>query len=275
MILTQTMIEKQLRRLNLKVVLGRQRLRLSLQELSFYCCAILEQVQTQTTFQSIHLRLQGEGATPVQYSTFMHHVQTCAKLLPILFNEVNQTLGIKPSSLYNIVDSTLIPEKEEKYITAQDWGKNRVTTRVVQKNKIHICGSKGLVFLNRKHQVTQAQILPINTSDQNIFKDPLLYLRQLDGVLLADRGFNSALVRSRIQAVSRCRFISPYLKKQKVQLTQKEQKFYKRRWAIETVFQKLKHVWSETQLNLRGKYSRTLKKAQFYSTLTLYNLAHA
>jgi hypothetical protein len=70
-----------------------------------------------------------------------------------------------------------------------------------------------------------------------------------------------------------CRLISPYNVKQNIKLTDKERKLYKRRWKIETVFQNIKHNYSENKLNLTGKYNNLTKGAKFYSTLINFNLS--
>ena len=61
--------------------------------------------------------------------------------------------------------------------------------------------------------------------------------------------------------------------KQKIKLTKKESKIYKRRWSIETLFKILKDNYSENKLNLTGKYTNKLKQAKFYSTIIVHNLS--
>ena len=70
-----------------------------------------------------------------------------------------------------------------------------------------------------------------------------------------------------------CRLISPYHVKQKIKLTKKESKIYKRRWTIETLFKVLKDNYSDNKLNLTGKYTNKLKQAKFYSTIIVHNLS--
>jgi hypothetical protein len=190
-------------------------------------------------------------------------------------------LDIKPSKLLNIIDSTLIDEKKSNFITQKDWNLNRVTTRIKNNNKFRFCGSKGLIFINRFNQVYCADLININHSDMNILKDLTQYKCQLKGILLADRGFSNKLVRQRLSldknnifdyGKTYCNLISPYRKSEKNYLTKKEIKLYKRRWKIETLFQKLKDNYSDNKLNLTGKYNKSLKQAKFYSTLIIHNL---
>ena len=214
----------------------------------------------------------------------MSNIQLFSKLFRFLFYKLNEKLSIKPSKLLNMVDTTLIEEKKLNFINQNDWDSGRVTTRINKKNKIktYTCGSKGLVFLNRFGQIYSANLLNINYSDQNILKDFSFYIKELNGILLADRGFSNKAVRERLNHIKTsvfetnkplCRLISPYNVKQNIKLTDKERKLYKRRWKIETVFQNIKHNYSENKLNLTGKYNNLTKGAKFYSTLINFNLS--
>lgn len=224
----------------------------------------------------------------VNYSTFMNNISLFLRLFKFLFVEINKKLSILPSKFLNIVDTTLIPEKQVNFITQHDWNSGRVTTRTKDKIKTYVCGSKGLIFINRQKKIYHAELLNINFSDQNILKDFTKYISQLKGFLLADRGFSNKAVRERINILGNknllqnifnsnqttCRLITPYHYKEKIKLTTKERKLYKRRWNIETLFQRLKHNYSESKLNLTGKYNKNLKTAKFYSSLIIYNLLH-
>ena len=136
--------------------------------------------------------------------------------------------------------------------------------------------------MNRRRQIYHAELLNINESDQNYLKDPHRLTGKLKGILLADRGFSNKLVRDRLNRNKNnifnynkpiCRLISPYHVKQKIKLTKKESKLYKRRWLIETLFKLLKDNYSENKLNLTGKYTNKLKQAKFYSTIIVHNLS--
>ena len=136
--------------------------------------------------------------------------------------------------------------------------------------------------MNRRRQIYHAELLNINESDQNYLKNPHKLTGKLKGILLADRGFSNKLVRDRLNRNKNnifnynkpiCRLISPYHVKQKIKLTKKESKLYKRRWLIETLFKLLKDNYSENKLNLTGKYTNKLKQAKFYSTIIVHNLS--
>lgn len=219
----------------------------------------------------------------ILYESFMKNIQLFSKLFKFLFHKINENLAIKPSKLLNMVDTTLIEEKKLHFINQKDWNSGRVTTRINKNNdKTYTCGSKGLIFLNRFGQIYSANLLNINHSDQNILKDFTFYLKELKGILLADRGFSNKAIRQRLSFIKNSifetnkptnRLISPYHVKQNVKLTNKERKLYKRRWKIETVFQNIKHHYSENKLNLYGKYHQFIKGAKFYSTLIQFNLS--
>ena len=264
----------------IKSIIGRDRLKFTYKEINDYVQIIFAHSQTQKSFKSIYKKSKFK----IKYSCFMSNIQLFSKLFRFLFYKLNEKLSIKPSKLLNMVDTTLIEEKKLNFINQNDWDSGRVTTRINKKNKIktYTCGSKGLVFLNRFGQIYSANLLNINYSDQNILKDFSFYIKELNGILLADRGFSNKAVRERLNHIKTsvfetnkplCRLISPYNVKQNIKLTDKERKLYKRRWKIETVFQNIKHNYSENKLNLTGKYNNLTKGAKFYSTLINFNLS--
>ena len=266
----------------IKNLIHRDRLKFSYSDIHFYIYIIFLHQLFQQSFFSLHSQYKKN----ISYQAFMKNIALFSQLYFFLFTQFNKELNIKPSSLLNVVDSTLITEKKVDFITQTDWNKNRVTTRskineYKQSVKYRICGSKGLFFINRFNQIYSAQLLNINDSDQNILKDTARYVNELKGILLADRGFNNKSVRKRFNNVKnsifqqntmKCKLISPKHYKEKEKLTKKETKLYKRRWKIETLFQKLKHNYSGFKLNLTGNYKKTIKKAKFYATLIHYNL---
>lgn len=270
----------------IKSIIGRVRLKFTYKEINDYVQIIFAHSQTQKSFKSIYKKSKFK----IKYSCFMSNIQLFSKLFRFLFYKFNEKLSIKPSKLLNMVDTTLIEEKKLNFINQHDWDSGRVTTRINKKkhnnkdntNKTYTCGSKGLVFLNRFGQIYSANLLNINYSDQNILKDFSFYIKELKGILLADRGFSNKAVRERLNHIKTsvfetnkplCRLISPYNVKQNIKLTDKERKLYKRRWKIEIVFQNIKHNYSENKLNLTGKYNILTKGAKFYSTLINFNLS--
>ena len=269
----------------IKAIIGRDRLKFTYQEVFEYVQIIFEHTLTHRTFKSIYKKSKLEFT----YQGFMKNIQLFSRLFKFLFNKINEELSIKSSKFLNIVDTTLIEEKKVDFINQKDWDSGRVTARINKNNKnnnnkinkVYTCGSKGLIFLNRFGQIYSANLLPINFSDQNILKDHTYYLKELKGIILADKGFNNKAARERLNHIQTsifqtnkpvCRLISPYHYKEKNKLTDKERRIYKHRWKIETIFQKIKHNYSETKLNLTGNYSRNNKGAKFYSTLIQYNL---
>ena len=65
--------------------------------------------------------------------------------------------------------------------------------------------------------------------------------------------------------------ISPFHYKSKIQLNDKEKKFYKKRWKIETVFQKLKNPYDLFKLNLKGVKNKKILEAKLFISLINYN----
>jgi Transposase DDE domain len=108
-------------------------------------------------------------------------------------------------------------------------------------------------------------------------KDSAIYHNLLGKVLLADRGFNNKNVQERVKTFD-CQLISPNHYK----VVEKTGKYfdkdwyiniYKRRWKIETIFQKMKNNYSDFKLNLKGKYTSRLKEAKFFLCIIDYNLS--
>ena len=262
----------------IKQIIGRQRLKFNRQEISCYLLYIFNHSIEQKSFKSIYKKLN----LNVSYQGFMSNISLFSSLFKRLLYVFNKINHIQASNLLNIIDSTIIPEKHTKFINQNDWDSNRVTTRIIKKEKIRTCGSKGFFLMNRNKQIYHAEKLNINYSDQNYLKDPHNLTGKLNGILLADKGFSNKLVRDRLSHNKNdifnhnqpiCRLISPYHVKQKEKLTKKEIKIYRRRWKIETLFKNLKDSYSENKLNLTGKYSNKLKEAKFYSTIIIHNLS--
>lgn len=277
----------------IKAIIGRERLRFTYTDISFYCYQIILHTIKNKRYYALYNELKNSKSNfllKVKYSTYMNNIALFSPLIKFIFDDVNNSNNIKASSLLNKIDSTLIPEKQEKYITNKDWSSGRVTTRTTKaknstnKVKYHICGSKGLFLTNRINQIYHVERLKINDSDQNVLKDPYRLMGKLKGILLADRGFSNKLVRLRLSANKNdifnmnynkpiCRLISPYHYKEKLTLTKKEKKLYKYRWSIETLFMNIKDSYSSNKLNLTGKYTKKLKEAKLFASCILYNLS--
>ena len=280
-IITQKLIQQYLfyiKNKEIKQIIGRKRLKFNRIEISLYLLYIFKHSIEQKSFKSIYKRLK----LVISYQAFMQNIALFSSLFKRLFYIFNKINRIKASSLLNIIDSTIIPEKQAKFINQKDWNCNKVTARIINKEKIRTCGSKGFILMNRKQQIYHAELVNINESDQNYLKNPHKLTDKLKGILLADRGFSNKLVRERLSHDKNnifnydnliCRLISPYHVKQKLKLTKKESKLYKRRWKIETLFKILKDNYSENKLNLTGKYTNKLKQAKFYSTIIVHNLS--
>lgn len=280
-IITQKLIHQALfhiKNKEIKQIIVRKRLKFNRQEISFYLFHIFNHCYTQKSFKSIYKRLK----LVITYQAFMKNIQLFSCLTKRLFYIFNKINHIKVSKFLNIIDSTIIPEKQSKFINKNDWNSNRVTTRVENKLKVRTCGSKGFFLMNRNKQIYDAEILNINYSDQNYLKDKYMLASKFQGILLADRGFTNKSIRQRFTShindifnyhYQTCRILSPYHYKENKKLNYKEFKIYKKRWKIETLFQKLKQNYSDNKLNLTGKYTPKLKEAKFYSTIIIHNLS--
>lgn len=127
--------------------------------------------------KEIHKEENKKNKKLPNYSAFMSNIALLSKLFHFIFASLVKKIK---KVEYIIVDSTLIPEKQEKYITSKDYQKDRVTSRFKKtrsntKIKDKTGGVKGLVFINEDKIILRADILPINYQDQNILKDASLY----------------------------------------------------------------------------------------------------
>ena len=243
-IITQKLIKRalfQIKNKEIKQIIGRQRLKFNRQEISCYLFYIFKHSLEQKFFKSIYKKLN----LNISYQGFMNNIALFSSLFKRLFYIFNKINFIKASSLLNIIDSTIIPEKQAKFINQNDWNSNKVTTRVENKLKVRTCGSKGFFLINKRKQIYHSERLNINESDQNYLKNPHNLTDKLKGILLADRGFSNKIVRERLghnkTAIFKydkpiCKLISPYKKNQKENLTNKERKIYNDRRINERRF---------------------------------------
>ena len=270
--LTQNYLKMQLAKLsNMKSLLGRSRLRFTLDDGAFYLYMLAEHQHRRIEFKQLYLEYKYRHG----YANFMKNIQLFSRLMPVLFQYMNRDLNITQSPFLNIIDSTLIQTVESQNITQKHWKKNTVTIRSTKSNthtgasKRYICGFKVFVHLNRKGRVYRAHVSPINIPDNEITKNPCFY--QLHGVLLGDRGFNSKEIRKRSSGLYR--LISPPHKKEKHVLTPQEQRLYKLRWQIETMYQRLKNEYKEFKLKISNRYSKSIQHGEVFLALIKYNMS--
>lgn len=279
MSITYNFILREIKKLpdtKIKALLGRERLKFSHETIAKYLFSIIKHQQNLCTYKQIY----SDEKIRCTYENFVKNINLIAKLMQFLFYQFNIKQGIMATADYNIVDTTIIIEKDTKSINQKDWDKQRVTTR----DKLHYCGSKGLVFLNQHGFITRADRIKINASDHNILKNIRYYSNYLRGNVLADRGFSSKLVRERFIEVNSdfyqplpypCNLISPFVKKSVIQLSEEDKLIYKQRWQIEILFQKIKNIYGDFKLFFKGKYTEQHKQAKFYASMIIYNLSIA
>ena len=269
MIITQDKFLTILKTLTLKAIrsqMGRIRLKFTLEDLAFYLHQLHLHQACKVTFKSLWLKSGRE----LSYQSFCQNIDACSKLAPLMLIQYNKLAHIKASSLFNVVDTSLIPTKQEQHISKSDFEHNKVTIRSVSDRKKFICGLKFLVLINRQGLIIKANVLSINTPDIDVTKNPYQYGLP-PGILLADKGFNSHMVQQRLKNCG-IRLLSPYKTNQKQQLSEKERKLYKKRWSIETLFQTLKHDYGPHKLPTSSKYTLNKQKAVLILCALSYNL---
>ncbi len=228
----------------LKAALGRERLRLSRQQLVDYLLGLLEQQVQMRHFKHIHRQSNCE----VGYSGYMYGLGVVAPLWQCLQARYRAEAGIR-FDRKTIADSSLMPSKDEASITEKDWRRGSVTVRGKGKAKHYICGEKMLTLTNSLGQIVVSSLLPsINSSDCNVFKQPMAWatrgLRR--GILLLDKGLSNKAVQTGFSFLRNTlpgydlRAISPPKSKKDPALPPEDRQLYQERWEIEEVFRQLK-----------------------------------
>ena len=118
-IITQKLIKQALfhvKNKEIKQIIGIQRLKFNRHEISLYLFYIFKHSIEQKSFKSIYRRLKLD----ISYQGFMKSIVLFSSLFKRLFYVFNKINNIKASSLLNIIDSTIISEKQSKFITKED-----------------------------------------------------------------------------------------------------------------------------------------------------------
>lgn len=251
---------------SLRGALGRQRLKFTRDELAQWLWVLFEHQRRHCQFRTLYDELR----PPMTYAGFTKNLRTAAALMPLVFREFNRRHGIQPSRLLTYLDTSLIPSKQTASIREQDWRAGKVTRRRKGTAVEDTCGHKLLAHLDRHGRITRAAVLPINTPDNLVTKEPLNF--GLSGVVVADRGFNCKLSRQRVASCGG-RLISPPHVKEKWVLTEQERRLYQGRWQIETAFQRLKDDWGHFRLAASSRYAPVVQKGDIFAALCAYNLA--
>jgi hypothetical protein len=274
-----------------KAILGRQRLKLTTERLLEYLKALVQQQIEQRHFSLIY------AAQPrsMAYNSFMHGVGIVAKLLGWLEQRfrIEHHLGF---DAVTIADSSLLPSKEAKSITAKDWEQQRATVRPAAKTaktqgdaKLYIAGEKWMTALNSQGFMVYSRLMDhINVADVHMFRHPMAWYRLGLGrrsevnphprYLIVDRGFSDRKMRSafeqfsRLQPKFRCQVVSPYHYKEKRSLSPEEWCLYQQRWAIETSYQRIKDPLGEFRLTMRGVRRRSLRAARIALVTLAWNM---
>ena len=251
----------------IKMQMGRIRLKFTRQELAKLLFMLNEAQSRKVTFKHIWHKNK-EDTT---YQNLCKNFDVVSKLMPLIFSKFNEMHKIKASRMYNVLDTTLIPTKRSQSITDKDFKAGDVTIRDVEKIRHYISGLKLFALMNRERFIFKAAALNINTPDIDAVKNPFYYSIP-KGILLADKAFNSQMVRDRLKGYG-TRLISPFKANQKQQLTDKEKEFYKRRWEIESAFQKLKAEYGNFKLGASSRYTLIKQKAALLLAALNYNAA--
>lgn len=278
--IAKSWVKKQVFSLNIaqiKKSLGRDRLKFSKEEIVDYLMALSYQQQQYCYFKAIWNKNE-----KISYQGFMKNLKVIAPLWGVLEKLHKEQSSISFDDL-TIIDTSLLPCKEEKSISPKDWEKKRVTIRTNTTSKIYICGEKWLAVINSQKQIVFNQLLNINYSDQNILKNPYMLVSQglRQGVLLADRGFSNKNVRKGFAFLNHekincsVRLVSPFHYKEKTTLTPEERLLYKKRWQIEEMFRQIKCPLGAFKLILKGSRNKKMLKAKVAIATLAWNMAHS
>lgn len=265
----------------LKTALGRKRLRVDRQKIVAYLMALIEQHLSMRHFKAVY-----DGKRErlgVGYAGFMHGCGLVASLGVMLERKFKQEHQIGFDDL-TIVDSSLLPAKEEKSITPLDWKRGKATLRAKPEGgSMRICGEKLLGVINSKKQLVYSGLMKsINDPDDCVLKHPMSWNSRglKKGVILMDRGFGNKSVRSGFEFLQATlpgfcvKPIFPPRKRQKWTLSEQERKIYKKRWQIEEVFRQLKDPLGGFRLILKGIRRPALIKARVALATLAWNSQH-
>ena len=277
----QTWVEMQVFSMPLgqiKQVLGRQRLRIDRKQICAYLMGLVSQQGLLRHYKVIHA-IDNCG---VGYTAFMHGLGLVAPLWRHLERSYRSEHSIEFDGK-TLVDSSLLPCKDEGNIRKADWEAGRCTVRPGENSPKKICGEKMLTVLNSLGQIVSCSLMPtINSADDHVFKQPLSWARKglRQGVLLADRGFSNKAVRSGIDFLCKTlpgyslRLISPPRARQTWVLSEQEQALYRERWAIEEAFRQLKDPLGRFRLTMRGVRRRVIREARVAIATLAWNWEH-
>jgi len=274
----------------LKQVLGRERFKWGMGDYVYFMEQSQQMFQHQKTCKALweaHV-LEKAKDKALTYKGFWKALKHVEPLWQYLFClEAKRGRQVKPGSLV-MLDTTLLPTKQEPSIRKKDYEAGHVTSRTTKKNqkgkkpkKYAICGKKGMVMLLENGKIGYAELAPINTYDGTWISNPFQFVQMgmTNQVFLADRGFASLEKRKRWRQANDVfqvnnRLIMPYMKKSKTQLTSEEYALYKNRWKIETLFQQMKHEKGDYRLCLRWMKSDSKQQATSFWACWLWNQKH-
>ena len=263
----------------IKQVLGRERLRIDRRQIVAYLMGLMAQQGLLRHYKAVHV----QQSCGVGYAAFMHGLGLVAPLWRHLEQGYRKqhSIGFDQKTL---VDSSLLPCKDEGNIRKADWEAGRCTVRPGQeRSKQKICGEKMLTVLNSLGQIVSCSLMPtINSADDHVFKQPMTWARKglRQGVLLADRGFSNKAVRSGIEFLRNnlpgytLSLISPPRPKQTWTLSEPEKALYRERWAIEEAFRQLKDPLGRFRLTMRGVRRRVIREARVAIATLAWNMEH-
>jgi hypothetical protein len=263
----------------LKLALGRRRLRIDRNQIVSYLVALLEQQRLMRHFKSIHART----GCDVGYAGFMKGLGMVAPLWRHLEGKyrAQHNIGFDCETL---IDSSLLPSKEEANITSKDWDQGRATVRSKPGGNARICGEKWLAALNGKRQLVVSELMrSINDADDHVLKNPMSWASRglRHGNILADRGFANNAVRQGLAFLRKtlpgytAQLISPPRKCQTWTLTPQEIKLYRKRWDIEEAFRQLKDPLGRFRLTMKGSRRQAIRQARVAIATLAWNMEHA
>lgn len=276
----QSWVEKQVLSMNLgeiKVWCRRKRLRFTRQQIVLYVMALAQQQHRAVHFKAIHAQM-GEKS----YQGFMKNLAVLSPFWAVLEERYRRQAGIGFDNT-TVIDSSLLPSKNEEHITEMDWKGGRATLRKKGGISRKVCGEKCLTVINSAKQLVYNRLMDhINCSDQNVLKNPYTLVKKglRRGVLLMDRGFSNRKVYEGVHFLNQTlpgfdvSVISPPHPKQKWQLTPEQQQQYKKRWSIEEVYRQLKEPFGPYKLTMRGVRRRALREARVAIATLAWNMQH-
>lgn len=264
---TKRLLFRQVRNIKkeqMKEILGRKRLKYSYSEICLYLGAFLESHTQFVSFKKVYKKLVSKKKVLVTYEGFMYNLGVLGALFEHVFKR--QEHLIKKATRM-ILDTSFLVAKQNYCLRPKD--KPRIAVRP---GKL-VCGYKVLLLCDETRRILFADLVSIKSHDSTFFEKCSEYFYDFgfSGEILADKGFSSEKNR-KLAKMNNQKLICPYKKNQQKQLSQKDQKIYRKtRYKIENIFKVLKDIQEKPRLIIKNQRRISIIRAKLFLACLIFN----